>query len=374
MCSYSEIEAVEKALNEAVTLATKRNIPPLKGRTLILVSISSHMKSVKLAAKTGQKSSKVTNALNVAWLCSLMCQFSCESSELVAFDTDKFLTFPKTPKNLLQLVQDLSELSSSAWKDVTTFPSFVLREKLMDFLRFSVRFDRFILVHGGLENVGNLQQFLAQYRCLVNSDCLYADIDVCGTSKEEIPNVNNCLMNNVYISGFSDAIFKALECGNLTKIVENVDKKHNLLNSQSLVHAQNLRLEAPIGKISERRKLKVFFSSTFVDMHSERNLINYYLFPELARRAQSLGLEVIPIDLRWGIYEGIEAEKQVEACLDQVDKCDIFVGILGHRYGWQPPVQNSEKIKNMLGKRGCSHLPLGQVSITQMEIEYALAQ
>merc|ERR1711971_1280797 len=75
------------------------------------------------------------------------------------------------------------------------------------------------------------------------------------------------------------------------------------------------------------RRMKIFISSTFKDMHGERNLMNYYLFPELIRRAKTLGIEVIPLDLRWGVVEGITVEKQVETCLNQVEKCQVFVGI-----------------------------------------------
>ena len=68
--------------------------------------------------------------------------------------------------------------------------------------------------------------------------------------------------------------------------------------------------------------------------------------------------------------EGISAEKQVETCLNEVEKCQVFVGILGQRYGWKPEIKNSSIIKTILKKKGCDHLPLGKVSITEIEMEY----
>ena len=180
------------------------------------------------------------------------------------------------------------------------------------------------------------------------------------------------------MTGFSESMFQVLSRsseGCLHQIVDTIDKKHHLnsLGSNNLLNESQL---LPTNQIkSTWKRMKIFISSTFKDMHGERNLMNYYLFPELIRRAKSLGIDVIPVDLRWGLAEGISAEKQVETCLNEVDKCQIFVGILGQRYGWKPAVGNSAIVKTLLKKRGCDHLPLGDISITELEMEYgALSQ
>ena len=72
-------------------------------------------------------------------------------------------------------------------------------------------------------------------------------------------------------------------------------------------------------------------------MHGERNLMTHYIFPEIARRAKSLGIDVFPVDLRWGVSSRMP-DQQVEACLTEIDKCGFFVGILGQRYGWKPRI------------------------------------
>lgn len=246
----------------------------------------------------------------------------------------------------------------------------------MDFIRYEKRFDHIILVHDGsyLENQDHLFDWLLRYRTLVHSKTIFVGVDLNGkmTPRQDVEND----VRNIFVSGFSESIFQALSKssdGQLSRIVDDIDKKYQL--ETSVPKIETALFVNPAADFSAKTwpRIKVFFSSTFVDMHGERNLINYYLFPELAKRAKNLGIQVIPVDLRWGLAEGVAAEKQVETCLQQIDKCDIFVGILGQRYGWKPPIENSLKIKNMLMKRGCSRAleHLGQMSITELEMEYA---
>jgi len=73
-------------------------------------------------------------------------------------------------------------------------------------------------------------------------------------------------------------------------------------------------------------------------MHSERDYLVKYVFPELGARCAKRGLSLVPIDLRWGVTEE-EAEqgKALEICLEEIENCrPYFIGILGERYGWVP--------------------------------------
>ena len=86
------------------------------------------------------------------------------------------------------------------------------------------------------------------------------------------------------------------------------------------------------------RTIRVFISSTFKDMHTERDYLVKYLFPELKERCIKRGLALVDVDLRWGVTEE-EAEqgKAIEICLDEIENCrPFFIGILGERYGWTP--------------------------------------
>jgi len=84
--------------------------------------------------------------------------------------------------------------------------------------------------------------------------------------------------------------------------------------------------------------VRIFISSTFRDMHAERDYLVKVVFPELRERCAKRKLHLIDIDLRWGITEE-EAEqgKVLELILDEVEKSrPFFIGILGERYGSIP--------------------------------------
>jgi WD40 repeat protein len=85
--------------------------------------------------------------------------------------------------------------------------------------------------------------------------------------------------------------------------------------------------------------IRVFISSTFRDMHAERDYLSRLVFPELRSRCQKRGAEFIGLDLRWGVTEE-EAQREgaLKICLDEIERCrPFFVCLLGSRYGWVPP-------------------------------------
>ncbi len=86
------------------------------------------------------------------------------------------------------------------------------------------------------------------------------------------------------------------------------------------------------------RNVRVFLSSTFRDMHAERDHLIKVTFPVLRERLLPHRVELYAIDLRWGITEDEERnQKVVRLCLEQVDECrPFFLAFLGHRYGWVP--------------------------------------
>jgi telomerase protein component 1 len=49
--------------------------------------------------------------------------------------------------------------------------------------------------------------------------------------------------------------------------------------------------------------VRVFISSPFRDMHGERDLLGRYVFPELRERARKLRINLVEVDLRWGVPE-----------------------------------------------------------------------
>jgi hypothetical protein len=114
------------------------------------------------------------------------------------------------------------------------------------------------------------------------------------------------------------------------------------------------------------RTIRVFISSTFRDMHAERDHLVRYVFPRLRDDLLSRRVRLVDIDLRWGVTE---EQNSVDLCLDEIDRCQYFIGILGHRYGTVPShsdlredIRDSDKYKYLLKHEGGS--------ITALEIEY----
>ncbi len=87
------------------------------------------------------------------------------------------------------------------------------------------------------------------------------------------------------------------------------------------------------------KTVRVFISSTFRDMHNERDHLVRFVFPELKGRCRSNRVHLIEVDLRWGVSEkDAQDGRALDICLDEIDTCrPFFLGILGHRYGWTPP-------------------------------------
>lgn len=83
------------------------------------------------------------------------------------------------------------------------------------------------------------------------------------------------------------------------------------------------------------KTVRVFISSTFRDMQSERDYLVKVVFPELRERMRQRHLHLVDIDLRWGITEAeAEHDKVLEICLDEIERSrPFFVGILAERYG-----------------------------------------
>ena len=85
-------------------------------------------------------------------------------------------------------------------------------------------------------------------------------------------------------------------------------------------------------------KIRVFISSTFLDMQKERDVLSLEVFPVVKGVCDQLGVAFNVIDLRWGITEEDQAQGSViDLCLDEIQHCKpYFIGLIGNRYGWIP--------------------------------------
>lgn len=89
---------------------------------------------------------------------------------------------------------------------------------------------------------------------------------------------------------------------------------------------------------TDSRTVRIFLSSTFRDFAEERDLLVRKVFPELRRKCRERQVELVDVDLRWGITEK-EAQqgKVLPICLAEIDRSrPWFMGFIGERYGWVP--------------------------------------
>lgn len=61
----------------------------------------------------------------------------------------------------------------------------------------------------------------------------------------------------------------------------------------------------------EWASVRVFISSTFLDMHGERDVLTQYVFPELRKRCEKIRIHVNEVDLRWGVTDEMTKQKNV---------------------------------------------------------------
>ena len=119
---------------------------------------------------------------------------------------------------------------------------------------------------------------------------------------------------------------------------------------------------------------RIFISSTFCDMHHERD----HMLPEVFQylntylRGRSAGVE--SVDLRWGVddSEQIDDEEKrshiINACLDELERSDLMVVMLGERYGTLVEAKRGNEITCKMAFL----FETGPVSITALEVMYGL--
>jgi len=120
-------------------------------------------------------------------------------------------------------------------------------------------------------------------------------------------------------------------------------------------------------------ELRLFLSSTFIDFQAERDFLAKKVFPALRNLCRERGVEFTEIDLRWGLTdEDAERGRIIGTCLQEIENCrPFFIGLLGERYGWVPPIEelakNSELRKDHPWIEAA--ISAGQ-SVTEMEFRH----
>ncbi len=114
----------------------------------------------------------------------------------------------------------------------------------------------------------------------------------------------------------------------------------------------------------------VFISSTFNDMHAERDYLVKQVFPRLHDWCERRKLRLVDIDLRWGVTEADATHNKnvVQVCLDRIDECrPFFLCFLGQRYGWIPKPEDIDEA-TFRKFPGLTEAVAAQSSVTDIEV------
>ena len=92
-----------------------------------------------------------------------------------------------------------------------------------------------------------------------------------------------------------------------------------------------------------RKKLIVFVSSTFTDTGSERDILAEHILPKLHQSFQATGIDIILVDLRYGVKDDNTKEhKTWQVCEQELSRCYnesgglYFLSLQSNKYGYQP--------------------------------------
>ncbi len=115
---------------------------------------------------------------------------------------------------------------------------------------------------------------------------------------------------------------------------------------------------------------KFFISSTFQDMHAERDMIQNIVQPAVNQKLNEQGEYVSFSDLRWGIDTITDSTERriLDSCFDEIASCKpYFIVFIGGRYGWIPSDDLLIPYKDRFGD-----VDILDKSVTELEILYAL--
>ncbi len=118
----------------------------------------------------------------------------------------------------------------------------------------------------------------------------------------------------------------------------------------------------------------VFISSTFKDMDFERDYLKDVLFPRLNKELEEYNIKVELCDLRSGIANIGKTEEEQDdfvltSCFSAIQKSiPYFIALIGGRYGWAPPTQSIERLREVLTHYGIDVDSTMGKSVTEIEI------
>ncbi|XP_036094988.1 telomerase protein component 1 isoform X1 [Rousettus aegyptiacus] len=353
-----------QALETAVDLSVKHSLPPLPGRTLLAYVMDIDTDNYY------PKSNPQGPPLNYVLLLIGMMIARAEHADLLLCRSSALKTavikaeegILKTAMELQAQVQELNE--NPEWS------SHNFGKYLLTLAAQRVPVDR-VIIFGQTMNENLVHKAKQLFWQHVNSKCLFVNVLLRRTyymSQDSNP-------NDVTLLGCTDGILKFIAERGASRLLEHVgqmDKIFKIPPPPGKTGGPSLRpleenIPSPLAPISQPgwRSIRLFISSTFRDMHGERDLLLRFVLPALQALAGPHRISLRAIDLRWGITEEETGRnRQLEVCLGEVENSHLFVGILGSRYGYVPPTYNLPDHPHF---HWAQKYPSGR-SVTEMEV------
>lgn len=129
---------------------------------------------------------------------------------------------------------------------------------------------------------------------------------------------------------------------------------------------------------SDWKQIRVFISSTFLDMQAERDHLVRFVFPRLRAQLLPKHIHLVDVDLRWGVTDGEDAS---EVCREVIGQCrPRFLCILGGRYGSTPTggtrsithdEVNFAVLERPIDERRFSYFYFRDEAVTESMVEHA---
>uniref|UniRef100_A0A096MDF2 TROVE domain-containing protein n=1 Tax=Poecilia formosa TaxID=48698 RepID=A0A096MDF2_POEFO len=353
--SVDLLDRYRKALETAVQISCNYNVPPLPGNTILFVTAHSWKYKIFWSASAATPSwifSKVKYGCVrcvITQILFLMCYKSCLSTSIKRIDQS-------SRRHRYQLsLQAVNQEKQEVYGCTSLCSHFHI------FTTVNVEVDNIITIaHSWLDN--ELVWAIKNYKTK-NKKALSVNIFI----SDRLPFCTDFSLNHVVLRGFSEQILRFVaERGSsrLLDHVEHLDKLYNIPPPDGAKGPQTSNVvSVPAAPKLRWRGVRVFISSTFRDMHAERDVLVRSVFPELRRRAAAHCLHLQEVELRWGVTEE-ESERATALCLSEVCRSQMLVAILGERYGQVPPRPD---LPDLPQYSWLASAPAG-LSITEMEI------
>ncbi|MBN3305184.1 TEP1 protein, partial [Amia calva] len=308
-CSAELLAQYKQALETAIQISCRHSIPPLPGRTLIICDIEFPdklpCKSTKdLCSIADPTSNKLSiTRLELSVLMGLMLGYSCEHPQVVLSSYGDYIEAELEPDALLdntrKLVQQARELQDNFTKAQT------FDQLFNKWISQNIKVETAVILgHSGISQHATFG--LHRYKKELNPDMLLVKVNL---DSKDNPEPQYLDKNCVELYGFSEQILKFVaERGSsrLLDHIEHIDKIYHVPPADGAKEQLGKVTEVcPLPPtLTERwRTVRVFISSTFRDMHGERDVLVRSVFPELRRRAAPHCLCVQEVELRWGVTE-----------------------------------------------------------------------